>query len=174
MAGFLRFVVYYDLELFVLVGGLDISLDYLFYYSLIFFVRRGENILVVYFNFFILLLFLPFLGVPAVKYFLGQVLYVFLTESIIHEYLGGAFYFFVDLFPGAAVRQCPPDVGADGGVFISLWAFAPSVEAASWVSRLCMDLCAEVVSILFNEYVQERECFICAGLNCEVKARHFL
>ena len=38
---------------------------------------------------------------------------VLLAESIVHQYVCGTFYFFVDLVPGAAVCQGSSDVGTN-------------------------------------------------------------
>ena len=75
---------------------------------------------------------------------------ILLAESIVHQYVCGAFYFFVDLFPGAAVCQGSSDVGTNGGVLVLLGAFAPTVKAESWVRRFGIDLCVEFTFFLLD------------------------
>ena len=87
---------------FVLVRGFDMFSYYLPPYSFFSFVCVGESGLVVYLDFLRFVLLVVF-GVPVVHYSFGLEVDVLLAESIVYQYVCGAFSFTVDCFQ---VLQC--------------------------------------------------------------------
>ena len=70
------------------------------------------------------------------------------VKLVVHQYICGALYFFVDLFPGAAVCLGSSDLGTNGGVFVRLGAFTTTVKAKSWDRRFGIDLCVEFTFLI--------------------------
>ena len=98
--------------------------------------RRGEKSSIVDDNvFFLVVCCVLAAAVPTVDDLLSLLLNVYFSEAVVYEDMRRSFDFLVYFLPRTAVRKCSSYVSADGGVLISLWALAPSVEAVSRVRR---------------------------------------
>ena len=152
MACFLRFVVYCEPHSSVGIDGLHIPFYYLCDDSFVLLVCSRECGSVKDVDlFFLLVLYIA--AVPCVYYLLCESVNVLLTKAVVDQDFGGALDLVVDLLPRAAVRERPPDIGADGGVLIFRGAFTSPVQTKARVCGLAVHACGVSSFFLLDEDV---------------------